>query len=135
MEPTSDPPARIAPGADPPRTALLPAAALQANSKDSVAGIPLEFRVQLAERRFAVEKLLDLRPGAVLEFPQGPDRPLGAFVGKAPIGEGRAVDIGERLGFRIDTVDPAALVPGAGPARAEAARSAAEDASSPSPER
>jgi flagellar motor switch/type III secretory pathway protein FliN len=108
---------------------------LQANSKDSVAGIPLEFRIQLAERRFAVEKLLDLRPGTVLEFPQGPDRPLGAFVGKAPIGEGRAVDIGERLGFRIDTVDPAALVPGAGPARAEAARSAAEDASSPSPER
>lgn len=69
--------------------------------------IPLT--IVLAEKAFPLERILELRSGVVLELDRRPDAPVAALLNGAPIGLGRAVDIGERLGFRLDTLLPPAL--------------------------
>ncbi len=82
---------------------------------DHVADLPVAFSVVLGERAFALEKILELRPGAVLDLSRRHDGPLDAFVSGSRLGQGRAVDIGERLGFRLDEVNgPEAGAPRAG---------------------
>jgi len=61
--------------------------------------------VVLAEKIASLEQVLELRPGAVLEFSRRHESPLDLYINHSPVGQGHAVDIGERLGFEIAEVD------------------------------
>jgi len=73
--------------------------------------LQVPFSVVLAEKALPLGRLLELRVGAVLDLGQRHDAPLTAAVNGSPIGKGRAVDIGERLGFRLDSI----RIPGSSP--------------------
>jgi flagellar motor switch/type III secretory pathway protein FliN len=52
--------------------------------------------------------MLELSPGALLELGRRHDAPLELRLGPSRLGQGRAVDMEERLGFLVDEVDAAA---------------------------
>jgi flagellar motor switch/type III secretory pathway protein FliN len=72
-----------------------------------VPDLRVQVSVTLAEKRFSLEQLLELHPGSLLEFPRGPDQPLELQVDGSEVGQGRAVDIGEKLGFLLEEVTAA----------------------------
>ncbi len=84
---------------------------MSANEDESgfapVADLEVPFSVVIAETGMPLERILDLRPGVILELPRRHDQTLEARVSGSKIGKGRAVDIGERLGFQLDSVDSA----------------------------
>jgi flagellar motor switch/type III secretory pathway protein FliN len=75
---------------------------------DRMVGLEVPIAVVLAEKSFSLEEILDLRPGAILHFAKRHDQPLDLIVNGSRVGRGRAVDIGERLGFLLEEVEPAA---------------------------
>jgi flagellar motor switch/type III secretory pathway protein FliN len=75
---------------------------------ENVVDLEVPVAVVLAERSVPLAEILELRPGAVLELGRRHDDPLPLLVNGARVGSGKAVDIGERLGFLLETVDSAA---------------------------
>ncbi len=73
---------------------------------EQVANLEVPFSIVIAEKGVCLERILELRPGVVLELSRRHDQALEARVSGSRIGKGRAVDIGERLGFQLDSVDP-----------------------------
>jgi len=73
---------------------------------DSQPLVDLEVSVSvvLAEKTASLEQVLELRPGAVLEFSRRHESLLELYINQSPVGRGHAVDIGERLGFEIAEV-------------------------------
>ncbi len=57
--------------------------------------------VQIGRRLMAVEDVLALAPGAMIELPKGADEDLEILVNNKPIGAGRAVKVGENFGVRV----------------------------------
>lgn len=63
--------------------------------------------VRMGHRRMALDDVLALRPGAIIELPKQADQPLELMVNNKVIGHGAAVKIGENFGLRVTTVgDP-----------------------------
>lgn len=58
--------------------------------------------VVLAQSRFPLEELLELKPGRVLDFATRHDEPLTLYLGNSLMGKGRAVDLGEHLGVAVE---------------------------------
>ena len=75
--------------------------------------ISVPVSVRLCERSFPLSSLVELRAGTILQFTKRHDETLELYVNDSRVGLGRAVDIGERLGFRVEEVDAsqAALAP------------------------
>ncbi|MBI4604255.1 MAG: FliM/FliN family flagellar motor switch protein [Planctomycetes bacterium] len=71
---------------------------------DQVAALAVPLSVVLAERSFPLEQILELRPGTILELAARHGSPLEARINGSPVGRGQAVDLDERLGFRLDQV-------------------------------
>lgn len=71
---------------------------------DQVVDLKVPLAVVLAEKQVSLEQILELRPGVVLELGRSHETPLDVYLNGSRVGRGRAVDIGERLGFRIDAV-------------------------------
>lgn len=69
-----------------------------------VEDLALPVSVVLAERRMPLERLMGLRPGALLDLGARHDTPLELRVSGSRVGAGRAIDIGERLAFRVEVV-------------------------------
>jgi flagellar motor switch/type III secretory pathway protein FliN len=69
-----------------------------------VSDIRVPVSVLLAERAFPLEQILELRPGTVLEMRTRHGDPLAFHVNGSEVGLGRAVDVGERLGFRVEAL-------------------------------
>lgn len=57
--------------------------------------------VEIARKRFKVGDALAMRPGTVLEFAKNSEDFLELRVGKARIGRGEAVKVGESFGMRV----------------------------------
>lgn len=72
------------------------------NRSDAVEELPVSVSAVLAERSFSVEDLLEVRPGAVLDFRKAADAPLELRVNGSPVGRGRAVERGGRLGLLVE---------------------------------
>lgn len=66
--------------------------------------VHVQLTAVLAELEVPVDTLLELRAGAVLHLGRRHDAPLTALVNGAAAGRGRALDAGDRLAFRFDTV-------------------------------
>ena len=82
--------------------------------REGVSDLAVEVSVTLAERRFSLEQILELHPGSILEFDRGPDEPLELRVGGSRVGQGRAVDTGEKLAFLVDSVTASPVRPRGG---------------------
>ena len=75
---------------------------------DPALDIEVPVCVVLAERNVPLERILELRPGAILDFPRRHDSPLELHVNGSRVGRGRAVDVGERLAFLVDEIEASA---------------------------
>lgn len=62
---------------------------------------PVPIIVTLASKDIATSKLLQLRPGSIIEFDRRCDQPLQLSVNNLPIGQGEAVKIGDHFGLRV----------------------------------
>ncbi|MCA9283978.1 MAG: FliM/FliN family flagellar motor switch protein [Phycisphaerales bacterium] len=60
--------------------------------------------VQIAERAMALEAVIHLAPGAIIELPKDADAELEVLVNNRVIGFGRAVKVGENFGVQISYV-------------------------------
>ena len=67
----------------------------------SILDIEVPVIVQIASRRMAVQEVMNLAPGAIIELPKLADEELEILVSDKPIGVGRAVKVGENFGIRI----------------------------------
>lgn len=79
------------------------------SSLKNVVDLEVPVAVVLGERSFPLAEILELRPGAVLEMGRRHDQPLDLYVNGSRVASGRAVDVGERLGFLLEKVDPGAM--------------------------
>jgi len=66
--------------------------------------LPVPVTVQLAERKIAVESLLGMTVGTIIEFDVPFDSDLTLQVGNRTIAHGQAVKIGESFGLRLSRV-------------------------------
>lgn len=57
--------------------------------------------VTLATKKESVSDILNLGPGAILQFTKSCEEPLDLSVGSRPIAKGEAVKVGEKFGLRI----------------------------------
>ncbi len=63
--------------------------------------------VRLGERRMALDDVLALGPGAIVELPKPADQPLDLMVNNKAIGKGVAVKVGENFGLRVASIGDA----------------------------
>jgi flagellar motor switch protein FliN/FliY len=63
--------------------------------------------VKLAERKIAMNEVLRLGVGAIIEFVKSSSEPLDLMVNNKTVGQGETVKVGENFGLRITRVgDP-----------------------------
>lgn len=62
--------------------------------------------VQVGERNMAMDDVLALAPGAILELNKSSEAELELLVNNKPIGTGTAVKVGENFGIRISSIAP-----------------------------
>lgn len=60
--------------------------------------------VRLGGREMAMNEVLALAPGAIIELPKNAEEPLDLLVNNKLIGRGAAVKIGENFGLRISQI-------------------------------
>jgi flagellar motor switch protein FliN/FliY len=60
--------------------------------------------VSIAARRAAVDEVLALGPGAILELSKSADEPLDVLVNNKHIATGTAVKVGEKFGIRVNAI-------------------------------
>jgi flagellar motor switch protein FliN len=62
--------------------------------------------VTLAEKRQPLGKIVELSPGAIIQFDKSCEEMLELCVGNRPIASGEAVKIGDKFGLRIIGMTP-----------------------------
>ncbi len=72
----------------------------------SLLRIRLPVMVTLAEKRQPVGRIVELSPGAILQFDKSCEEMLELFVGQRPIACGEAVKVGDKFGLRITSIIP-----------------------------
>jgi flagellar motor switch protein FliN/FliY len=60
--------------------------------------------VQVGSRRMAMDDILALGPGAILELEKPAEEDLELLVNNVPMGRGQAVKVGENFGIRITSI-------------------------------
>lgn len=70
----------------------------------SLLKVRLPVRVVLARQRQRVENVVDLAPGAILQFDKPCDDLLELEVGGQSVAEGEAVKVGDKFGFRVSSI-------------------------------
>jgi flagellar motor switch/type III secretory pathway protein FliN len=78
--------------------------------------IEVQLQVVLAEKTLSLAEVLDLGPRRVLDFAKSAEAALDLFVGGSRVGRGRAVELGDRLGFLVEELDHPRVLPASGPA-------------------
>lgn len=61
--------------------------------------------VQVGERHIAMDDVLALAPGAILELSKSAESELELLVNNKSIGKGTAVKVGENFGIRISSIN------------------------------
>lgn len=70
-----------------------------------ILGLSLIIRVILAEREMAIDSILTMRPGTIIEFDVPFNSELLLYAGNRAIGRGQAVKVGEKFGLRTTRID------------------------------
>lgn len=66
-----------------------------------ILGLKVVLNVRLAERSMLTSDILRIRPGTILDFDRTVEDELDLMIGKAQIGSGVAVKVGEHFGLRV----------------------------------
>ncbi len=74
---------------------------------DTILKLKVPLLVMIGESRMAVEDVLSLGPGAILELEKPADSDLSLLVNNKSIGTGKAVKVGENFGVKITHVNSA----------------------------
>ncbi len=74
---------------------------------DTILKLKVPLLVMVGECRMAVEDVLSLGPGAILELERPADSDLILMVNNKSIGAGHAVKVGENFGVKITHIDSA----------------------------
>lgn len=83
---------------------------------DTILRLEVPLVVVLGERVMRVREVRDFVPGTIIELAKSADEDLEIRVNNRPVGNGRAVKIGENFGVRVSYVgDPAARIQAMGP--------------------
>ncbi len=70
----------------------------------SLLKISLPVSVMLATKKENLKTITELAPGTILEFDKSCDEMLELFVGNQSLAEGEAVKVGDKFGFRVNTI-------------------------------
>ena len=70
----------------------------------SILKLEVPLIVQIADRMMAVEDVMSLTPGAIIELPKNADGELEVLVNNKQVGVGKAVKVGENFGIRVTNV-------------------------------
>ncbi len=68
---------------------------------ESILTLEVPVIVQIAERTMAVDDVVAMAPGAIIELPKTADEDLEILVNNKRIGTGTALKIGENYGVRV----------------------------------
>jgi flagellar motor switch protein FliN/FliY len=68
---------------------------------ESILALEVPVIVQIGERLMAVEDVLSLAPGSIIELPKPSNDDLEILVNNKVIGTGSAVKVGENFGVRV----------------------------------
>jgi len=71
-----------------------------------ILGMTVPVSAVLAERDMAVEAILEITVGTIIEFEKQFDQELDLHVANRRIGAGYAVKVGENFGLRISRIEP-----------------------------
>ena len=89
-----------------PREALETATTDRDNEIRRILGLTVPVTVSLAEREMAVESILAIKAGTIIEFEVPFDSELTLHVANRPIGRGHAVKHGENFGLKVSQIEP-----------------------------
>lgn len=70
----------------------------------SILKLEVPVLVLIGDRMMAMQDVINLSPGAIIELPKPADEELNVLVNNKPIGFGRAVKVGESFGVRMTYV-------------------------------
>ncbi len=70
----------------------------------SILQIEVPLIVQIASRPMALEEVMTLMPGSIIELPKLADEELEIMVNDRQVGVGRAVKVGENFGIRVSFI-------------------------------
>ena len=84
-----------------PAFSALPIYGLMPADLHSILRIEVPVIVQIASRLMAMEDVMNLTPGAIIELPKLADEELEILVANKQIGVGTAVKVGENFGIRV----------------------------------
>ncbi len=70
----------------------------------SLLKIEVTLSVKLAAKELPLQEILDLAPGALLQFPQRFDAPVTLMIGEDQIAEGDVVKVDDCFGIRVTSV-------------------------------
>ena len=71
---------------------------------DAILALEVPVIVRIAERTMALDEVLAMAPGAIIELPKAADAELEILVNNKPIGTGVAVKVGENYGLRVSYI-------------------------------
>ena len=75
--------------------------------------IPLEVTVEIGRTKLALQDLLRLTPGSVIELMKGTDERLDVLVNGKPVARGEAVMVNDKFGVRLtDVISPSERLAG-----------------------
>ncbi|MGA2067014.1 MAG: FliM/FliN family flagellar motor C-terminal domain-containing protein [Thermoguttaceae bacterium] len=72
----------------------------------SLLRIQVPVLVTLAQKRQPLGRIVELSPGAILQFDKSCEEMLELFVGDRPIACGEAVKVGDKFGLRVTSITP-----------------------------
>jgi len=67
-------------------------------------GVPLI--VTVGRRRIALDTVIALGPGSIVEMGKGADEPLEILINNKQIGTGESIKVGENFGVRVTNILP-----------------------------
>jgi flagellar motor switch protein FliN len=70
----------------------------------SLLKVQVRVRVTLAATKQPLQRILELSPGAILQFNKACDEPLTLEVGERPVAVGEAVKVGDKFGLWIKSI-------------------------------
>ncbi len=71
---------------------------------EAILALEVPVIVRIAERTMALDEILAMAPGAIIELPKAADAELDILVNNKPIGTGVAVKVGENYGLRVSYI-------------------------------
>ncbi len=71
---------------------------------EAILSLEVPVIVRIAERTMALDEVLAMAPGAIIELPKAAEAELEILVNNKPIGTGVAVKVGENYGLRVSYI-------------------------------